>query len=363
MIYDRSTIGALSSEGGGFSEAGLAYLRPLIENAPSYYIDNLTSEMGLLVVNDKVIPFTVNNQRASCYLVSVTAIVNSYIKLSLGLERRSGWRAVVKRAIDAVNPFLALVQIDRVVFVNDWLLSTNPTIRLTEGEMRNVTEALAEAYPSHSLIFKSLAAPDADAWSPEDYGMFPYKSNFYTYPNTRKTRNNAGDLALLRKTTLQLQELDRAAEEELDRFVALYEDLYFGRYSKASPRLNREWFRHAVGSGLFRCVVVRDGAEILGFSLQLAHQGELISSYIGYDTSLPKEAGVYRLLMLSGWLKAREEGLVFNMSGSGRWPGVQTFKRQRGAVLEKQYGAHYSAHLPWPKKPAHTFVFRNLYRT
>ena len=109
--------------------------------------------------------------------------------------------------------------------------------------------------------------------------------------------------------------------------------------------------------------VLGQARAAFGFSLQLVGQDELLSSYIGYDLSLPKEAGVYRLLMLSGWLKAREEGLVFNMSGSGRWDGVAAFKRQRGAVLREQYGAHYSTHLSWPKKLVHTFVFRNLYRS
>lgn len=366
-IYGRSTISGLTSVNGSLSEKALSYLRPLIENGPSYYIDNLTSEMGLIVVNDKMIPFTINSKLASCYLVSVSAIVNSYVKLELGLEGKSGWRSMLCSAIDLANPLLRLTQVDRVVFINDWLLSTNPTIRLTDDEMYGVIESMAREYPSYSLIFKSLKILDdgtPDKVRPSNgYGMFEYKSNFCIYPKAKKTRNNASDLALLRKTKYQLQELKVAREEDLACFVSLYTALYFGRYSKASPRLNQEWFRHTINSGLFRCMVLRDGINIIGFSFQLICQDQLISSYIGYDVSLPTKDGVYRLLMLSGLLKAKEEGLVYNMSGSGRWPGVSTFKRQRGAVLKQQYGAHYSAHLPWPRNLIHTFIFRNLYRS
>lgn len=161
-----------------------------------------------------------------------------------------------------------------------------------------------------------------------------------------------------------MEELGPTVDEgELDRFVELYEALYLGKYCATSPRLGRRWFRLAITSGSFRCVVVRDGSRLLGFSLQSIDEHQLISSYIGYDPSLPREAGVYRLLMLSGWLEARRRGLVYNMSGGGGAEGVSTFKRQRGAVLVPQLGACACAHLPWPRRRLHERILRDFYFT
>jgi len=162
-----------------------------------------------------------------------------------------GWRSVFGPAVDGLGGMLKLAQIEKVVFVNDWLISTNPTVRLTRDEMRAVTACLADAYPSYSFVFKSIAAPDRlapeDRWSPADFGLFAYKTNFHIAPTSKKTRNNAGDLALLRKKPFQLQELEHAEEADLDRFVALYEALY-AKYTRTHPRLNREWFRQAVNN-------------------------------------------------------------------------------------------------------------------
>ena len=61
VIYDRNTIRQLCSESVARSSGSLRYLRPLIENSPATYMDNVVAEMKLLVVNGTLVPFTINN--------------------------------------------------------------------------------------------------------------------------------------------------------------------------------------------------------------------------------------------------------------------------------------------------------------
>ena len=63
---------------------------------------------------------------------------------------------------------------------------------------------------------------------------------------------------------------------------------------------------------------------------------------LGYDTSAPEEAGLYRTLTIMISRVARERGLLLNCSG-----GVGDFKRKRGAVTHIEYNAVYTRHLPW----------------
>ncbi|MCA9652672.1 MAG: GNAT family N-acetyltransferase [Myxococcales bacterium] len=360
-LYEPGRVIPPSPRLAAVSPRALAYLRPLVERSPSCFLPNVGSRMGLLVVGNRPVPYVVNDRPQSCYLVSVSSKVDAHVARSLGLAGGGRWRAVLARGI---APALRWSGLDRVVFLNDWLLSTNPTLRLTPAELRAAVAALVERHPSCSIIVKSLDSAAIEPGGGDSLSAFVYKHNYCVPARARKTRSNVSDLALLRRTPLRVEELGPTVDEgELDRFVELYEALYLGKYCATSPRLGRRWFRLAITSGSFRCVVVRDGSRLLGFSLQSIDEHQLISSYIGYDPSLPREAGVYRLLMLSGWLEARRRGLVYNMSGGGGAEGVSTFKRQRGAVLVPQLGACACAHLPWPRRRLHERILRDFYFT
>ncbi|MEZ4299805.1 MAG: GNAT family N-acetyltransferase [Polyangiaceae bacterium] len=338
--------------------ARLAYLRPLVKGPLSSFVPNIGSRMGAVVLGGKLAPFVVNDRKEPCYLVDISSKIGGNLARHIGLSGKPGWRSAVARGL---APLLEATRFDRVVFLNHWLLSTNPTLRWSAAEIDSAMAALARRYPSHALVLKS--APPAPSPAGTPLATFTYKRNYCVPAASRKTRNIAADLALLRDTPLRVEEPHALSDTEAARLAALYDQLYLGKYSERSPRLSPAWLRLAVESALFRCVVVRDKDQILGFSLQMIDGEQLISSYIGYDTSAPREAGVYRLLMLSGWLEARRLGLVFNMSGGGGEEGVSTFKRQRGAVLVPQPGAVYCAHLGWPRSRLYPPVFQSYYNT
>jgi hypothetical protein len=61
----------------------------------------------------------------------------------------------------------------------------------------------------------------------------------------------------------------------------------------------------------------------------------------GYDTSLPMDEGLYRLLTLVTLQEGVRRGLLVHASG-----GVGKFKKVRGGESVTEYNAVYTKHLP-----------------
>ncbi|MFP3787222.1 hypothetical protein SB769_39120, partial [Burkholderia sp. SIMBA_024] len=68
----------------------------------------------------------------------------------------------------------------------------------------------------------------------------------------------------------------------------------------------------------------------------------LAAPVLGYDTALPQELGLYRMLSYLVARTAHENGVQLHNSS-----GVAEFKRNRGAEPEFEYTAVYTRHLPW----------------
>ena len=72
---------------------------------------------------------------------------------------------------------------------------------------------------------------------------------------------------------------------------------------------------------------------------------------LGYDTSLPVEAGLYRILSAHLVLIAQKRGLILHASS-----GVAAFKRSRGAVGALEVNAVFDAHLPLYRRVVWTLL-------
>jgi hypothetical protein len=66
---------------------------------------------------------------------------------------------------------------------------------------------------------------------------------------------------------------------------------------------------------------------------------------LGYDTALPQEMGLYRLLMALLLKTAKERSLMLHLSS-----GAGAFKRSRGGKATLEYTAIYSEHLSPSKR-------------
>ena len=126
----------------------------------------------------------------------------------------------------------------------------------------------------------------------------------------------------------------------LERIAELYGMLYLGKYSRLNPDYSPEFIALAQRSGLLRFLLLeRDGRidGVIGYTV--AH-GLLAAPVVGYDTTLPQEAGLYRMLSYLIARTAHDESADLHASS-----GVADFKRHRGAEPELEYFAVYARHL------------------
>ena len=72
---------------------------------------------------------------------------------------------------------------------------------------------------------------------------------------------------------------------------------------------------------------------------------------VGYDTSLPIELGLYRMLAAIVLREAARRAITLNMSS-----GIADFKRLRGGIAHIEYSAVYYDHLPMRRR----IVWRTL---
>ncbi len=90
----------------------------------------------------------------------------------------------------------------------------------------------------------------------------------------------------------------------------------------------------------------RDGKinAVMGFFIK---NGAMTQPLFGYDTSLPQEEGLYRLLTLITLQEGLQRNLLVHASG-----GVGKFKKVRGGKSVIEYNAVYYKHLPaWRQRP------------
>ena len=84
----------------------------------------------------------------------------------------------------------------------------------------------------------------------------------------------------------------------------------------------------------------------------LEHDGWVTTPLIGYDTTLPKELGVYRRLMALLYEDAKRRGCRLHLSS-----GAGSFKAGRGGEPHLEYTAIHTRHLgPIRRFAAETFA-------
>src|SRR6202022_2402098 len=102
-----------------------------------------------------------------------------------------------------------------------------------------------------------------------------------------------------------------------------------------------EFIRLALAERLLTIkALARDGRidAALGYC---GRRGYITAPLFGYDTQLPRELGLYRLLTSLTSLEALEHGWTVPFSA-----GVGRFKRLRGVFAVIEYNAVYDGHLP-----------------
>lgn len=239
--------------------------------------------------------------------------------------------------------------LDRAASINNWLLSTNLYPALGRVPLPQLLDEAVARWPQHALWFRSLNACDTADWlaALREHGCLPVASRqVYLYDRLvelpARHRDLRRDLALLHKTPLRHAANDRIGDADYSRIAELYALLYIGKYSRANPVYGEAFMRAWHRVGLLEFEGFRDEDGRLSTVVGLFRQANTATApIVGYDTTQPGKAGLYRLATACAYRRCMARGWRLNFSA-----GAAGFKRLRGGQPAIEYSMVFARHLP-----------------
>jgi len=154
----------------------------------------------------------------------------------------------------------------------------------------------------------------------------------------RLHRDERRDRALLHNGAFTIVPPTEFSADDDIRAQRLYQHLYLDKYTWLNPQYTAAFMTATRESGVleFQGLRGRDGqlAGVIAF-FDCGHT--MTAPIVGYDSTLPQDTGLYRMLMALGTRRARERKMLYNMSA-----GAASFKRNRGGVRALEYSAVYN---------------------
>lgn len=349
-IFSRQNLDAVPWPAG---DPGRPLLSALIAEGPAPFIANVRAEVGAIAAGGFVLPLVrVDGEppRPNAYVCSPTTHYVDYAQREVELEL--GAHPLLRRALplvlEALRPLLRFAQAERIVYVNNWLLSTNLYPALERPALAAIKAELLAAYPDHSIVFRSLneglngeviagleGLGFRRVFSRQVYLLDPRDGAY-------RRRNNYGhDRRLARRSPYRWLSAAQLPLTASGRLCALYADLYLAKYSQHNPQLTPYYLARALGESWLSIGALAAGGQIDGVLGTIEQHGQLTAPLVGYDRSRDEALGLYRLIMLRLTEAAAERGRVLHLSS-----GAASFKRLRGAAGFPEYSLIYHAHLP-----------------
>lgn len=339
------------------SDAVRAYLAPFARDGVAAHIANLTTRVAGVRVGDTAFPVTVNdaNTPGNAYVVSPHSAYALYAKEELRLVEVGVPTAPLAALADLTGAVLNAARLDRVVHVNNWMLSTNLYGGWTGDGLAELTRALTERFPDHFLAFRSVNAWSDPALPPafKDAGwrLAASRQVWVTDDVARDWRPRSDakrDLKLMAGSGYAIEDLPAFRPGDARRIAELYAQLYLDKYSRLNPVFTPAWMEATRASGLIAYRGARGPDGRLDAVIGAFARGRVMTPpVVGYDTTKPPEAGLYRIASAMFARMAEERGLMANGSA-----GAAEFKRRRGARPVIEYTACYARHLSRPRRLA-----------
>jgi hypothetical protein len=288
-------------------------------------------------------PLTINEaEYDNAYTAS---FYNTYITyLSKELAPLGGWQWPLRGLLAIFGGLFRACQVNRIVQLNNWLLSTNPVA----PEFPANWPRLLERYPEHAMIFRSLNEGFhqnlLERFASQGWQLLPSRL-IYRFDGTRADYLRKDDVRRDRKMLadgrFQWFSHQHFAERDWDDVSSLYLELYRGKYPSENPAFLPDFFRLCCQHLGWRILLLRDDrGNNVGVTGWWRRHDVLVGTVVGYRLNLPQQLGLYRRLMTRVLLEAAEQGCWLNMSS-----GAGAFKRSRGGLPTLEYMACYHGHL------------------
>lgn len=325
------------------------FIAGLADAGVGHMISNVATQLSLLRSAEQIFPVTVDDgEIGGSYVCRPHSAYALYAREELELVNIGAARLPGIALITFFDHILRTARINRVVHLDNWLLSTNLHGDWHGENLPQIRRLLLDRYPQHMLAIRSL-----DEWSSpgllqavreDGWTLIPSRQVWVVNDLQRDwhPRNACGnDKRALRRSGLSVEMLTNVSESDAERIADLYHQLYVGRYSALNPVFTPAYIHltHRIGMIRYRVARAPDGG-IMAVAGMFERAGVMTPPVVGYDLTRPRSEALYRIAcyMFMEW--ACEEGL--RLHGSA---GAAEFKRLRGAHGVIEYCAFYLGHL------------------
>lgn len=332
------------------------WFAPVLERGTVWCAANLATTPAFLRIDGIEMPLTVNETEwDNSWICSPWTHYVTYAREEIDRATGPLTSAAAGVLLGGLGAWFRRADLNRVVMVNNWLLSTNPWPRWEPRDLPRLLDALAARWPNHAIVFRSLnekeSGPLLRALAAAGTRIIPSRQVWWYEAGSEAVARSPEfrkDANLLRRGDLEVVPSEALGEDDFPTLAKLYEDLYLGKYSNHNPRFSKAWLNHLHRESLARFTALRDhSGRLVGVEACAEIHGILTSPVVGYDTSLPKSLGLYRRLAVMPVLEARRRGIPLNLSA-----GVGRFKALRGGEPVMEYLAVHDRHLPaWRRRP------------
>lgn len=355
-LYDSTTIHELPWEqmhGGTYAKA---YILPLMEQGTKTYVSNVQTTVLALTVGDIVLPVTVNEgEYGNSYVCSPYTHYVSYAVEELAMLQSPLLEKALGLLLRGVGSAMRASRVNRIVYVNNWLLSTNLYEEKGARYAADIVACLVRRFPTHIIAFRSLNRVLYPDWCRElaACGCVLAGSRYvYLFEPQRLARMPSLVRNTLRRDAKLVvrhgYEVVRSGDmepEDMNRLVDLYRELYIDKYSAYNPQFTSAFLEQARRTGILTLIGLRRAGQFDGVLGYFQRGGVMTTPVFGYNMSLPRKTGLYRMLSSVLVEEAMANGLLLHQSA-----GVGAFKADRGAYGVPEYTAVYVRHLPYSRQ-------------
>ena len=315
-------------------------------------VRNVQTRWALIHAGEVALPTTINEtEYENSYVCSTYSGCVLYPQSEVKKIDNALVQASILALVKGMGPPLRAARINRVVCVNNWLLSTNLYSKFELGQVPELTKLITLRFPKHAIAFRSLNnvsnGPLLSRLNAEGYLLAPSRQVYFFDGESGEflsKQNNVWDQKLLKTTDYTIVPHDELKANEADRIEELYRLLYVDKYSQHNPQFTSLMLNECRRRRLLTMWGLRNAnGRLDGIVGTFDREGVMTAPVVGYDTALPKELGLYRILMAIVLREASNRKLRLNLSS-----GASHFKRIRGGVPCIEYTAVYCRHLSLP---------------
>ncbi len=331
-----------------------AYLETFARRGSSAFISNLRTKVMGLHSGARVFPVTINEaEYGDAYVCLPHTAYALYAKDELRIVNAGPWTPVLGLLASGVGAALRAARVNRIVHVNNYMLSTNLHGGWRGEDIDAIRDLLVARFPDHLIAVRSLNQwSEPDLWrrfNDAGWMMLPSRQIYVTddldseWAPRRDTRR---DLAILEARAAHIDQLRELRPGDAERIARLYDMLYLGRYSQLNPAFTAAFIEMTHSSQMFHYRSLRELDGVLSAVVGCFIRGGVLTTpVVGYDTSRPASDGLYRIASALLAQMAQERGLRVNGSA-----GAASFKRNRGARAVIEYSAYFVDHLSFARR-------------